>query len=184
MDLIETQKSFYVSYAKDDELLAVSVIGEIADELDIRYGLWQYHLISDTSLYFDNVVTSAVGNAGFVVLLLSKSSEGDELVRKTQELCRNLNKRLIPLKICNGKLKLRNFSFRTEIIDYNDRTQKLELLEQMHSWLGLAKVYQWSDVKFCSGCGRKIKTKASFCKWCGKHFVEDAERHCPKGISK
>ena len=33
---------------------------------------------------------------------LSKSSENDELVIRTQELCHNLNKRLIPIKICNG----------------------------------------------------------------------------------
>lgn len=180
MDLIEAQNSFYVCYAKDDEQLAVTIIGEIAEDLDIRYGLWQYHLIGDESVYFESVVVPSVEKAGFVLLLLSRSSENDELVIKTQELCHNLNKRLIPVKICNGRLKLKSFSFRTEIVDYCDRPQKLDLLEQMHSWLGFAKVYPWSDVKFCSGCGRKIKTKASFCKWCGKHFVENAERHCPK----
>ena len=102
--------------------------------------------------------------------MLSKNIEDDELAIRVQTYCHNINKSIIPLKIEKGRLRLKKFEFRANVVDFNERSEKMAFMEQLHSWLGLVKFYPWSEVEFCSRCGKKIKTNAAFCKWCGKKF--------------
>lgn len=170
MNQMAIQNSFFVCYAKADEPLVHTVIEEINGVLETNYVLWSYNLIGDPVTYFEKVAQPAIERADFVLFILTKAIEKDEMAQNVYSYCRNLNKSIIPLKVVRGRLRLRSFVFRTEIADFDDKQDKVKFLEQMHSWLGLVKVYPWSSVKFCSRCGKKIKTNAAFCKWCGKKF--------------
>lgn len=164
------QRKFFTCYADGAEALAQSVMSEINATLEIDYVLWSHRVIGDKVLYYEQVVEPAIENADFVLFMLSKHMEEDELSNKVQLYCRNINKSVIPVKIDKGRLKLKKFEFRAKVYDFNDRSEKVAFMEQLHSWLGLVKFYPWSEVKFCSRCGKKIKTNAAFCKWCGKKF--------------
>ena len=170
MEKVNIQEKFLVCYAKDVESLAMSVFKEINSTLEINYVLWSYGMVGDSDVYFEKVIEPAIDKADFVLFMLSKKVERDELAIKVHTYCHNVNKSLIPLKIEKGRVRLKKFEFRTNVIDFNEMSEKLSFMEQMHSWLGLVKYYPWSDIKFCSRCGKKIKTNAAFCKWCGKSF--------------
>lgn len=174
------QSIFYVCYAKEDEPLAKAVMDEINNTLETNYNLWSYGMVGDSVVFFEEVVQPAIDKADFVLFMLTDSIEKDEMARKAYFYCHDLNKSMIPLKVGKGRLRLRSFVFRTEIVDFDDRQGKVNFLEQMHSWLGLTKVYEWSEVKFCSNCGKKINTLSTFCKWCGTHFDEQAQKRCAK----
>lgn len=171
MDLTTIQNSFFVCYAKADEPLAHSMFEEINATLETNYVLWSYDMVGDAEIFFEKVAQPAIDKADFVLFILTKSIEKDEMARKVYSYCHNLNKSMIPLKVGKGRLRLRDFVFRTETANFDDRQDKVKFLEQMHSWLGLVKIYPWSSVKFCSKCGKKINTNARFCKWCGKQFI-------------
>lgn len=170
MSQTKIQSVCFVCYAKVDEQKAQSVFEEINSTLEINYVLWSYRMVGDVDVYYEQVVAPAIEKADFVLFLLTKEIENDELARRVYSYCHNLNKSMIPLKIDNGRLRLKEFEFRTEVADFYDRQDKVNFLEQMHSWLGLVKIYPWSSVKFCSKCGKKVRTEACFCKWCGKQF--------------
>lgn len=174
------QSCFFVCYAKADEKLANAVVNEISKYLEINYSLWSYAAVTDVDAYFENTVKPIIDNADFVLLLLSGSVEQDEMVMKVYRYCNNLNKSIVPVKVVPMKLKYRDLAFRSRVFDYDDKDGKEDLLEQMHSWLGLTKVYEWSPLKFCSSCGNKIRSNASFCMWCGKQFLVSGEKCCPK----
>lgn len=170
MDKVNVQDKFFVCYASDMEELAKSVMDEINSTLETSYVLWERHVLGDIDVFYEKVVEPAIEQAGFVLFMLSKNIEADELAIRVQTYCHNINKSIIPLKIEKGRLRLKKFDFRANVVDFNERLEKMAFMEQMHSWLGLVKVYPWSSVKFCSRCGKKIKTNAAFCKWCGKKF--------------
>ena len=180
MEKVNVQDKFFVCYASDMEELAKSVIAEINSTLETNYVLWERHTVGDVDVFYEKVVEPAIEQADFVLFMLSKNIEADELANQVQTYCHNINKSIIPLKIEIGKLKLRKFEFRANVIDFNENQEKMAFMEQMHSWLGLTKVYEWSEVKFCSNCGKKINTLSTFCKWCGTHFDEQALKRCAK----
>lgn len=170
MEKIDIQNKFLVCYAKLDEKLANAVVNEISKYLEVSYSLWSYAVVTDVDAYFEAIVVPIIDNADFVLLFLSGSVEQDEMVMKVYRYCNNLNKSIVPVKVDSRKLKFRDFAFRSRVFDYDKKEDKEDLLEQMHSWLGLVKIYPWSTVKFCSRCGKKVKTEALFCKWCGKYL--------------
>ncbi len=180
MEKIDIQNKFFVCYAKSDEKLANSVVNEISKYLEVSYSLWSYAGVTDVEAYFENTIEPIIDNADFVLLILSDSVEQDEMVMKVYRYCNNLNKSIVPVKVDPMKLKFRDLAFRSRVFDYDEKDDKEDLLEQMHSWLGLTKVYEWSPLKFCSNCGNKIRSNASFCMWCGKQFLASAEKFCPK----
>lgn len=180
MDKTDVQNKFFVCYAKEDEKLASRIIDEISKYLEVSYSLWSYAGIADMESYFESNIEPIIDNCDFVLLVLSNASEQDPLVMRVYKYCNSLNKSLVPVKSDPFKLKLRDLAFRSRIYDYEEKDDKEDLLEQMHSWLGLTKVYEWSPLKFCSNCGNKIRSNASFCMWCGKQYLVGAERFCPQ----
>lgn len=180
MERIDIQNKFFVCYAKSDEVLAQKVMDEISKYLEISYTLWSYAAVHDVDSFFETNVVPIIDNVDFVLLLASNSVEQDDLALKVFRYCFNLNKSLIPVKVDSSRLKFREMTFRSRVFDYNDKDDKEDLLEQMHSWLGLTKVYEWSPLKYCSNCGERIRSNASFCMWCGKRFLASAEKFCPK----
>ena len=180
MGKIDIQNKFFVCYAKSDEKLARNVVDEISKYLEINYSLWSYAAVTNVDSYFETNVEPIIDNCDFVLLLVSSSVEQDDMALKVYRYCHDLNKSLVPVKVDSSKFRLRQMAFRSRIYDYEEAEDKEDLLEQMHSWLGLTKVYEWSPLKFCSNCGNKIRSNASFCMWCGKQFLASAEKYCPK----
>lgn len=170
MESVSIQDKFFVCYANDMEDLAKSVVNEINSTLETNYVLWERHVLGDMDIYYEKVVEPAIERASFVLLMLSKNIEADKLACRVYSYCNNINKSLIPLKIERGRMRLKIFEFRISVVDFNEKEEKTAFMEQMHSWLGLVKFYPWSEVKFCSHCGKKVKTGVAFCKWCGKKF--------------
>lgn len=180
MEKISVQNKFFVCYAKAYENLATNIIGEISENLGINYSLWSYAEVDDVDSYFEYTVAPILDIAEFVLFIVNNSVEQDEMVMKVYKYCNNLNKSMVPVRVEPKRLKLNNMAFRSRIYNYLEKDDAESLMEQMHSWLGLMKVYEWSPLKFCSGCGKKIRTNASFCMWCGKQFSASAEKFCPK----
>lgn len=180
MDKIDMQNKFFVCYAKADEKLANSIVDEISKYLEIDYTLWSYAKVDDVDAYFEANIAPVIDNCDFVLFFISGSVDQDEMVKKVYRYCNNLNKSMVPVKVDPFKPKLREMAFRSRVYDYDEKDDKEDLMEQMHSWLGLTKVYEWSPVKFCSGCGKMIRTNAPFCRWCGKQFLASAEKYCPQ----
>lgn len=134
------QSRFFVIYPKENESEAHTVLEQIKERLFIEYELWSYSAVDDEADYFEKVVTPAVENADFVLVFVAKGSTDDYLLSETCRLCSNLNKRIAPVKIGNGRVKSKDWNFRSEILDYSDESERITIIEQMHSWLGLPKV--------------------------------------------
>lgn len=180
MEKTDVQNKFFVCYAKADEKLATDVVDEISKYLEINYSLWSYAGVDDVESYFESTVAPILDNVDFVLFLVNSTVEQDEMVKMVFKYCNNLNKSMVPLKVAPDRLRFKILAFRSKYYDYFEKDDKESLLEQMHSWLGLTKVYEWSPLKFCSNCGNKIRSNASFCMWCGKQYLASAEKFCPK----
>lgn len=134
------QSRFFVIYPKENQSEAHSVLEQIKERLSIEYELWSYAAVDDEADYFEKVVAPAVEIADFVLVFVAKGTTDDYLLSETCRLCSNLNKRIAPVKIGNGRVKSKDWNFRSEILDYSDESERITIIEQMHSWLGLPKV--------------------------------------------
>lgn len=136
----DLQSSFFIAYPRNYQKEAMNMVGNINYRLGINYSLWEYDSIEDTAEYFQEVAQPAIEEALFVLAFVGKSSEDDYMLTQCVTLCKNLNKSLVPIKIGEGRVKEKNWGFRTKMVDYSDESQRVGLIEQMHSWLGLTQV--------------------------------------------
>ena len=136
----DLQSKFFIVYPRDCQQEAMNVVDNINYRLGIDYPLWEYDSVDDTAGYFQEVAQPAIEEAMFVLAFIGKSSEEDYLLKQSVTLCQNLNKSLVPIKIGDGRVKDKNWGFRTRMVDYSEENQCITLIEQMHSWLGLTRV--------------------------------------------
>ena len=117
---MDIQSAFFVIYPRREEKEASKVLKSITDHLLIDYSLWSYASVRKASAdYFQETVVPSVEKAQFVLALLAKGSGQDFLLDETLKFCFNLNKRVIPVKIGEENLKETKWTFRSEILDFN-----------------------------------------------------------------
>lgn len=131
---------FYVAYPKDGEDETRAIVNNVKRRLNIDYELWSYAGVQDEADYYQQVVEPAIQDAEFVLVFVGKQSGDDYLLNEAIRLCNNLNKSMVPIKIGSGRLKEKNWGFRTKVVDFGDESQRIALIEQLHGWLGLTKV--------------------------------------------
>ena len=129
--------SFFVAYPKKGEAEANRIVTEISERLLIDYDLWSYAAVEDAASYYQEVMEPAIENADFVLAFIAKNSEDDYLLTEAIRLCSNLNKSIVPIKLGKGWIREKHWGFRTKMMDLSDESQKVDLIEQMHGWLGL-----------------------------------------------
>ena len=136
---MKSKNQFFVAYPKDGQGETMAIMKIIEKRLNINYDLWSYSDVKDEADYYQEVIEPTVQEADFVLAVVGKQSEEDYLLTETIRLCNNLNKSMIPIKLGSGRIKDKNWNFRTKIVDFTDESQRIALIEQMHGWLGLTK---------------------------------------------
>lgn len=137
---MESKYHFFVAYPKNGESETNSIMDMIKKRLNIDYELWSYADVKDEVEYFQEVVEPAIENADFVLAFVNRRSEDDYLLKEAIRFCNNLNKSIVPIKFGSGRVRERNWDFRSKVVDIDDEPQRISLIEQIHGWLGLTKV--------------------------------------------
>ena len=139
-------EKFFVCYAGCDEKMAREVVKAISHRLHAEYYLWSHNDIEDETDYIDSVVSPSIEKAEFILFLVTKEGSEERLLKEQFTIANNLNKRILPLIIEKnainlGVLKIKSpFAFRTGTLSYNDESDRINLITQMFSWLGLPVV--------------------------------------------
>lgn len=137
---MKSKYHFFVAYPRDGEGETKAILNIVKKRLNIDYELWSYADVQDETEYYQEVVEPAIQDAEFVLAFVGKQSEDDYLLNESIRLCSNLNKSMVPIKVGSGRIKEKNWGFRTKVVDFYDESQRIGLIEQMHGWLGLTKV--------------------------------------------
>lgn len=137
---MKSKYRFFVAYPKDGEGETNAIINIVKKRLNIDYELWSYADVQDETEYYQEVVEPAIQDADFVLAFVGKQTEEDYLLNESIRLCNNLNKSMVPIKVGSGRIKEKNWGFRTKVVDFCDESQRISLLEQMHGWMGLTKI--------------------------------------------
>lgn len=137
---MKSKNHFFVVYPRDGQGETMAIMKIIEKRLNINYDLWSYSDVKDETDYYQEVVEPAVQEADFVLAFVGKQSEEDYLLTETIRLCNNLNKSMVPVKLGSGRIKDKNWGFRTKVVDFYDESQRITLIEQLHGWLGLTKI--------------------------------------------
>jgi len=139
-------EKFFVCYAGCDEKQVREVVDTISHRLHAEYHLWSHNDIEDEADYIDSVISPSIEKADFVLFLVSKEGSEERLLKEQFTIANNLNKRVLPLIIEKnainlGVLKIKSpFAFRTGTLSFNDENDRINLITQMFSWLGLPVV--------------------------------------------
>lgn len=141
MSFLNIQDRFYVCFSKADNDIVQEIMSLLCEELRINYTLPSSFLVGNNS------VETIVEKSEFVLFFLSRNTLEDGYVEWVYELCNNLNKRIIPIKIeqCD------TWNFRSRTYDFYGRSICVELVQQIRSWLGLVKVVRKGTKSFSVG---------------------------------
>lgn len=132
---IKIEYNFFVIYPRNSYEEANYAMQLIGYSIGMDYNLL-YADISDETEYYHNVIVPAIEKADFVLAFINKESESEYLVRESVNLCNNLNKNTIPVKLGNEKLNEKIWKFRSSIFDFSDKNRRVSLIEQICAWIG------------------------------------------------
>lgn len=93
MSFLNVHDRFYVGFSKADNDIVQEIMSLLCEELRIDYTLPSSFLVGNDSS--ENIVEKSE----FVLFFLSSNTLKDRCVEWVYELCNNLNKRMIPIKI-------------------------------------------------------------------------------------
>ena len=134
------KKSFFILYPRIAEAEAKAVVDEINYRLCIDYQLWSYAEVDDEEEYFERVIQPEIENTRLVLAIVAKDTNNDFLLKKGCKLASDLGEQqIIPIKIGKGRVKAKDWAFRTDFVDFDDEEERIKFIENMFGWLGLRK---------------------------------------------
>ena len=137
---MDNKYRFFILYPRIAEEEAKEVVDALNYRLCIDYKLWSYAEVEDEEDYFDSVIQPAIENASIVLAMVAKDTNNDFLLKKGCKLASDLGEQqIIPIKIGKGRVKAKDWAFRTDIVDFDDEEERIKFIENMFGWLGLHK---------------------------------------------
>lgn len=137
---MDHKHKFFILYPRIAEEAAKKVVDELNYRLSLDYQLWSYAEVDDEEEYFDRVIQPAIESSSIVLAMVAKDTNNDPLLKKGCKLASDLGEQqVIPIKIGKGRVKAKDWSFRADIVDFEDEEERIKFVENMFSWLGLHK---------------------------------------------
>lgn len=136
---MENKKNFFILYPRVVEEEARSVVDKLNDRLSIDYRLWSYAEVEDEQDYLERFIQPEIERADVILALVAKDTNEDYLLKNGCKYASDRDLPIVPIKIGKGKLRAKNWSFRTDIVDFDDEEERIKLVTNLYSWLGLRK---------------------------------------------
>lgn len=134
------KKSFFILYPRVAEEDAMRFTQELNYRLAINYKLWSYAEVEDEVDYFERFIQPEIERAAIILALVAKDTQEDYLLKSGCKYASDLGEQqIVPIKIGDGKVKDKNWSFRTSIIDFSKEEERANLITNLYGWLGLRK---------------------------------------------
>ncbi len=137
---MDNKKKFFILYPRIAEEEAKSVVDEINYRLGTDYKLWSYAEVDDEEDYFERVIQPEIENSSIILAMVAKDTNNDVLLKKGCKLASDSGEQqIIPIKIGKGRVKAKDWAFRTDFVDFYDEPDRIKFIENMYGWLGLRK---------------------------------------------
>lgn len=150
---MDNKNSFFILYPRIAETEAKAVVDEINYRLCIDYKLWSYAEVDDEDEYFEHVIQPEIENTRIVLAMVAKDTNNDFLLKKGCKLASDLGEQqIVPIKIGKGRVKAKDWAFRTDFVDFDDEEERIRLIENMFGWLGLRKEGDMYGSRVTLGC--------------------------------
>lgn len=137
---MDNKTSFFILYPRISEEEVKGIVDELNYRLSIDYKLWSYAAVQDEEDYFDRVLQPEVERADFILAMVAKDTANDNLLKKACKCASDNDKQVIPIKIGKGRVKSKDWAFRTEFVDFYNEEERIRLIEHMHGLLGKRRV--------------------------------------------